>query len=141
MNDRRSILIDFIDSFGDGSLNEALHAGFDVIFEGTTSSGDMYSDGVRNSSINTTNADDGTEYMGGESETFGAPEHDLVDDLDLFDIETVTIHGDDESLKTKFHSTDTYKTIIPQIKGFADSHKLMQSHMNRSDSGVKILKA
>jgi hypothetical protein len=137
------ILLEFINSFESSDLSNALMSGYTVIFEDsmTSTSGDMYSNGIKPIELATTNADDGTEYVGDEMETFGAEPSDLVDDLDLFDIEKVTMHDNNDALKAKFQATNTYKTLIPQMKSTIDSHKLMQSHMNTSDGGVKILKA
>lgn len=145
MKSSKQILIEFIDSFKSVELTEVLHEGIDIIFEDSvaSTSSDMYSDGIKyNSQLNTTDVDEGTNtYLGSESENFNADETDLIDELDLFDIENVTMHYVDDALKQKFHNTSTYKTIIPQVKSMVDSNKLMQSHMNRTDSAVKILKA
>jgi len=137
-------LLEFINSFESSDLLDALMSGYNVIFEDSmaSTSGDMYSSGVKPVGLATTNADDGTDYMGDEMQSFGAEPSDLVEDLHLFDIEQVTMHDNTNAvLKDKFHSTNTYKTLIPQMKSAIDSHKLMQSHMNTTDGGVKILKA
>lgn len=140
-------VLDFIDSFSSQEslfLIEAIRDGYIAIFEDSmsTTTSDMYSPVARHPSLNTTNADDGNEnYLGSDQETFGGDPTDMIDKLNIFDIEKVTVHGDDGGMTEKFHATDTYKTLIPQIKGFADSHKLMQSHMNSDDTAVKILKA
>jgi len=144
MDYSKQILIEFIDSFNSGELNEVFHNAINVIFEDSvaSTSSDMYSDGIKNSQLNTTDIDEGTNsYLGSEAEIFNGDETDLIDELDLFNIENVTMHDADESLREKFHNTSTYQTIIPQIKTMTDSHKLMQSHMNRNDTSVKILKA
>lgn len=108
----------------------------------STTTSDMYAPGSRHPSLNTTNADDSDEnYLGSDHETFGGDPTDMIDKLNIFDIEKVTIHGDDSGMTEKFHATDTYQTLVPQIKEFAESHKLMQSHMNSDSTSVKILKA
>lgn len=93
-------------------------------------------DGIKN--LITSNADDGGyDYLGSDG-----TETDVVNELAIFDITKATIHGDGADLTDKFHNTETYKSIIPQMKASADSMKLMQSHMNTtSNMSIKILKA
>lgn len=144
MKSTKQILVEFIDSFNSDELHTVLHSGIDIIFENSVAatSSDMYSNGVHSANLNTTDNDEGTNtYLGSEQENFGSDDSDLIDELDLFDIENVTIHGTDDTLKQKFQNTQTYQTIIPQIKSMADSHKLMHSHLNRTDTTIKILKA
>ena len=137
------LLLNFITSIEtDKMLSEALNLGYKTIFEdGISGTSDgMYSDGVAN--LNICNIDDGTEYVGSEQENFNAPNSELVEELSLFDLTKVTAHGDGIDLIDKFHNTETYKSIIPEMKAHADSMKLMKTHMNAtSNSGIKILKA
>lgn len=51
------------------------------------------------------------------------------------------MHDKNDALRDKFHNTNTYKAIIPQMKSMVDSHKLMQSHLNSTETAIKILKA
>lgn len=148
MESTKQILVEFIDSFNCGDLKSTLHEGISAIFEyrmsGTAS--DMYSDGVRIPKIetpfDTTDDDDGPNtYLDSEQENFDADEHELVEELDLFNIENVTMHDKNDDLRDKFHNTNTYKSLIPQMKSMVDSHKLMQSHLNSTETAIKILKA
>ena len=93
-------------------------------------------DGVKN--LLTSNIDDGGyDYVGSDG-----TETDVVNELAIFDITKATIHGDGSELADKFHNTETYKSIIPEMKANADSMKLMKSHMNTtSNMSIKILKA
>lgn len=147
MQNTNHAVLDFIDSFKSpesASLIEAIRDGYIAIFEDSmsTTTSDMYAPVARHPSLNTTNADDSDEnYLGSDHETFGGDPTDMINKLNIFDIEKVTVHGDDKGMTEKFHATDTYKTLIPQMKGFADSHKLMQSHINSDSTAVKILKA
>lgn len=93
-------------------------------------------DGIKN--LQTSNIDDGTyDYIGSDG-----TETDVVNDLAIFDITKATIHDAGSELADKFHNTETYKSIIPEMKAHADSMKLMKSHMNTtSNMSIKILKA